>query len=122
MRAFVAEEKTTKLMQHADLFNSNKVIYLDLDLSYKIGNKMIKDEASFLFIAKEEFKDNLIILFGKKEPLFINPNIQVVSNGNQWVRLIDVLTQLYPKTKFKHDERFMNITVDKTIKKRAKVC
>lgn len=122
MRAFVTEEETTKLMQHADLFNSNKVIYLDLDLSYKLGNKTIKDEASFLFIAKEEFKDNLIVLFGKKEPLFINPNIQVVSNGEQWVRLIDVLTQLYPKIKFKHDDKFMNITVEKVIKRKNKAC
>ena len=114
MRAFVTDRQTTKFMQAADMFNSNKVVYADLELKYGVKNvkgEEITDEESILFLAKIEFGDDLIALMGKDKPLYINPKVQVISNGKQWVRLIDALKQLYPNVEFKHSDRFTEIEV-----------
>lgn len=111
MRAFVNSIKMTKLMQHADLFSQSKVIYVDLDLTYTLDNILVKDEAEIIKFAKFEFKDNLILLFGEESPLYINPNVQVVSTGEEWIRLIDVIETKYPTLEFEHDNHFMHIQI-----------
>lgn len=116
MRAFVVNDKISKFMQAADVFDKHKVVYLDLDLKYFVKNTKTGEESEletekfYVELAKNEFGDNLILLFGKEKPLFINPNVQVVSNGEKWGRLIDVLKYYYKNIEFSHDERFMNIT------------
>ncbi len=117
MRAFVINKKLTKFMQCIDMFNESKVAYVDLNLEYTIKNtttnveETIENEELILKLAKKEFGEDLILLFGKSVPLYINPNIQVISNGKGWIKLIDVLTQVYKNIEFIHDDRFMNITL-----------
>lgn len=119
MRAFIIEDKISKFMQFSDIFNKNKVAYLDLDLKYfyeeqSTGEKKpITNEKSITYIAKKEFGSNLILLFGKNKPLYINSSIQVISDGEKYTRLIDVLKNYYENLEFEHDSFFMNIKITK---------
>lgn len=119
MRALISDSLMTKFMQAADVFLKNKVIYTDMDLNYcyeENDKKVILiEEKDILAAALVEFKENLILLFGKDKPLYINPNVQCISTGHQWTRLIDVLKQSYPKLKFETDEFLMNIKVDEKV-------
>ncbi len=117
MRALVINKKLTKFMQCVDMFNESKVAYGDLELEYIGKNTVtnveetIVNEEEILKLAKHEFGEDLILLFGNLSPLYINPKIQVISNGKEWTRLIDVLTQVYKNIEFIHDDRFMNISI-----------
>lgn len=110
MRAFVIDQRTN-FMRYLDVFNDSKVIYSDLDLQYQVNGKTVIDDESILYLARQEFKNNLIVLLAEDKPLFINKNIQVISTGKQWIRLIDVLRQLYPNLNFNHDNKFKNISI-----------
>lgn len=109
MRAFVRNSMMTKFMQAADVFEKTKLVYEDIELGYKIDDTLLKDEESIAYLAKAEFKENLIALFGINKPFYINPNVQTVSNGKQWFLLYDFLVAKYPSLKFKSNDRFMNI-------------
>jgi hypothetical protein len=109
MRAFVNNEKMTKFMQCAGVFEKGKVIYEDLDLNYELNGEILEDEESILYLAKKEWGENLIALFGKEKPLFINQEVRVISNGKQWTRLLDALKSIYPHIKFSTDQYLFNI-------------
>lgn len=99
----------TKFMQSADLFEKGKVVYADLDLSYKLNDELVTDEELICLFAKKEFGENLIALFGKEKPLFINQEVRVISNGKNWTRLLDALESIYPHLKFSTDQHLFNI-------------
>lgn len=124
MRAIVKNKKLTAFLQTLDVFSKQKVIFDDLDLNYAIAKsdkerrreiqEKISDEneIAYLEMATFEFKEDLIVLFGKEKPLYINPNIQVISTGKNWIRLIDVLRKHYPSINFVHDNYFTNIKIE----------
>ena len=117
MRAIVKNKKITSLMQTLDVINAKKVIYDDLDLHYGFSKSeeeipiSEENEKAYLEMAIFEFKEDLILLFGKEKPLYINPNIQVISTGKKWIRLIDILKKYYPNVNFTHDNYFTNIQI-----------
>ena len=111
MRALIINERT-RIMQGIGIFSSNKAIYDDLDLQYCIEKDiLVEDEDLILSFALNEFREDLILLFGKNKPLYINPKIQVISTGNKWIRLINVLNQCYSDIKFEYDIHFMDIYI-----------
>lgn len=109
MRAFIKNDMMTKFMQACDVFEKNKLAYEDIELGYKVGESLLRDEESIAFLAKAEFKENLIALLGVNKPFYINPEVQTLSNGKQWFLLYDYLVAKYPSLQFKSDERYMNI-------------
>ena len=116
-RALISNPMMTRFMQRVDIFSHSKVVYEDLELCYQITatGEVTKSQSDlrklFVSCAKKEFGDNLILLIGEKAPLFINPNVQVISNGKSWIRLIDVVKTYYPNLEFSTDEHFMKISI-----------
>lgn len=111
MNAFVVVPKINHLMQICDVFNIHKVIYSIVELKYVVNNVEIINEDDISKLAKLEFKESLIFLKGKEDPLCINSNIQVISTGTGWTTLLDALTQLYPDREFTTNDRMMDIKI-----------
>jgi hypothetical protein len=109
IRLFVTPRMHTSFMQLADVFNKNKVLYKELDFSDLVDSSISEHEFSVL--AKAMFGENLIFISYGDSPMLINPNVQTISDGKGWCRLIDALEKLFPKIEFEHDDRFMNIKI-----------
>ena len=112
MRAFVNNSQMTQFMQCVNVFEKGKVVYMDLELDYKLNDELVTDEESICYLAKKEFGENLIVLFGKEKPLFINQEVRVISNGNNWTTLLEALKAIYPHLKFSTDQHLFNIELE----------
>jgi hypothetical protein len=114
--ALIIDKVRTQFMQYADVFDKAKVVVQSIELNYTIKDcdpaLIPNKEAVLLEAALQEFgKDGIALLFGRNIPLYINPNVQCVSDGKRWGRLIDMCEQYYSDVEFEHDNRFMNISI-----------
>lgn len=113
-RSFVINSQLTSFMQAADIFDRHKVAYQDLALCYECDDSLDEYNPDVLLqvFASEEFGNDLIILLNKEnKPLYINNNVQVISDGKKWSKLIEVLKKICPDTEFEHDQYYKNIKV-----------
>ena len=117
MRAFVNHKKMTAFMQATDMYRKPEVMFMDLDLQYEIDGIKVTEETDVLRMAQGEFGQDLIVLFGKEKPLWINPEVQVIHEptGEGWVTLHDALMKMYPGVQFETDQHRMNIQVKQNV-------